>query len=626
MLASSRRLFVLCVSAATLAGVVVGPPVSATSPQVVAPGAVGPAPRIVVEDGVTQPVFPVTDAITETVWVETKIDTDDDGELDRVGVSIERPGATADGRLKVASIVTASPYFECCQSVENHRVDFRRLPQEKEIGEPGSLGEAISGDLNDQVALAEATRAALRDRFLARGYAIVLAQTIGTSDSTGCPTSGDRNETLSVKAVLDWLGGRGTAYDAEGDLVEATWSTGKMGMIGVSYNGTLPQMVATTGVKGLKTIVPISAISSWYDYYRANGLVVAPGTYQGEDADVLARFVISDEQKAICEESLRKMRKDQDRITGDYSRFWRQRDYVRKADQIKASVFAVHGLNDWNVKTQHVQQIWEVLAANDVERKIWWHQGGHGGPSGDTTYTLPDGSTSNFDDTVDRWMDHYLYKIDNGIEDEPKAIIQREDGAYRTYGNWPDQRVADRTYKLSTIDTGSGALSTAAPDVDSALQHFIDSGKTMTAESLVIDPGSPNPNRLAYQTDLLEDETRISGTVTVDLSISVDTRKDANVTALLVDYGPGGTASIVTRGWIDPQNRDSISDSEALVQGELYSLRFGMQPDDYVFAAGHRIGLVVISTDYHYTLRPDPGTRLSLDPRASTITLPVVGG
>ena len=632
MLGSSRRMLVLGTLATVLAGVLVGPAAGAAPSAPTAPDRPATAPSgIVVEDGMTQPVFPVSDAIVETVWVETKIDTDDDGELDRVGVEIERPAATADGQLKVASIVTASPYFECCQAVENHPVDFRRLPQEDLFPGPLSLAEASSAMISDRVALAEATRAAVRDRFLGRGYATVSAQTIGTTDSTGCPTSGDRNETLSVKAVLDWLGGRGTAYDADGDLVEATWSTGKMGMIGVSYNGTLPQMVATTGVKGLKTIVPISAISSWYDYYRANGLVVAPGGYQGEDADVLARFVISDEQKAICEESILQLEEDQDRISGDYSKFWKQRDYVRKADRVKASVFAVHGLNDWNVKTQHVEQFWDVLAANDIERKIWWHQGGHGGPAGDTTYELPGGGTSNFDDTVNRWMDHYLYKVDNDIEDEPIAIIEREDSAYRTYASWPDSRVDDRTYKLSTIDaaetdTGSGVLATTAPATESALQRFVDDGRTQTAEVLVSQPGSPNEHRLLYRTAVLDEATRFSGTVTVDLSMSVDTRKDANVTALLVDYGPGGTASIVTRGWIDPQNRNSISESEPVERGKLYRLRFGMQPDDYVFAEGHRIGLVVISTDFHYTLRPDPGTKLSLDPRASSLTLPVVGG
>ena len=82
-------------------------------------------------------------------------------------------------------------------------------------------------------------------------------------------------------------------FDAAGNEVRADWSTGKVGMIGVSYNGTLPNAVAATGVQGLETIVPIAAISSWYDYYRANGGVVAPGGFQGEDADVLARLVLT---------------------------------------------------------------------------------------------------------------------------------------------------------------------------------------------------------------------------------------------------------------------------------------------------------------------------------------------
>ena len=47
-------------------------------------------------------------------------------------------------------------------------------------------------------------------------------------------------------------------------------------MMGTSYNGTIPIAAATTGVEGLEAIVPIAAISDWYDYYRANGLVRAP--------------------------------------------------------------------------------------------------------------------------------------------------------------------------------------------------------------------------------------------------------------------------------------------------------------------------------------------------------------
>ena len=45
-------------------------------------------------------------------------------------------------------------------------------------------------------------------------------------------------------------------------------------------------------------------------------------------------------------------------------------------------------------------------------------------------------------------------------------------------------------------------------------------------------------------------------------------------------------------------------------------MRWDLQPDDHVFKAGHRIGLVVVSTDHDYTIRPKPGTQLTLAPNA----------
>ena len=591
----------MVVMAMAAAGLVATQSVAAPAPDTALPGG------IVVKDGVTQPVYAAAAVINERIWVQTTIDTDADGALDRVAIDIERPA----GHARVATILTASPYWQCCQDVANHPVDVNRLPQESLTLGQGQTQD-VSSLLAAQATTANRMAAEISARYVPRGYAAVQAQTIGTADSDGCPTSGDHNETLSVKAVIDWLAGRGKGFDESGRPAKATWSTGKVGMIGVSYNGTLPQQVATTGVKGLKTIVPISAISSWYDYYRANGLVVAPGTYQGEDTDILARFVISDRQKKICEPMIRALERDQDRVTGDWSPFWQDRDYVRTANRIKASVFVVHGLNDWNVKTQHVEQFWDVLARNNVPRKIWWHQGGHGGPSDAGEYTLPNGRVSNFDDTVNRWMDHWLYGVNNGIEQEPRAIIERENLTYRTYSNWPDNRVRKQTYSLTSLGGGR------------RVQSFVDRGAIRTAEQLVA-PGVANPNRLAYRTKQLTKATRISGTVRLDLRLSVDNRRDANVTGLLVDYAPNGTASIVSRGWIDPQNRVSIKRSLPLVQGKRYRLSFGMQPKDYVFAAGHRIGLVVISTDFDYTLRPSVGTKLSLSPRASSVTLPIVG-
>lgn len=53
--------------------------------------------------------------------------------------------------------------------------------------------------------------------------------------------------------------------------IYADWSSGNVAMTGVSYGGTLPFEVAATGVKGLKTIIPVAGIASWYDYTNSQG-------------------------------------------------------------------------------------------------------------------------------------------------------------------------------------------------------------------------------------------------------------------------------------------------------------------------------------------------------------------
>ncbi len=55
-------------------------------------------------------------------------------------------------------------------------------------------------------------------------------------------------------------------------------------------------------------------------------------------------------------------------------------------------------------------------------------------------------------------------------------------------------------------------------------------------------------------------------------------------------------------------------------------MTFDLEPDDQVIPAGKQIGLMIFSTDREFTLWPDPGTRLTIDLNATSITLPVVGG
>ncbi|MFF5313331.1 CocE/NonD family hydrolase C-terminal non-catalytic domain-containing protein [Streptomyces massasporeus] len=57
--------------------------------------------------------------------------------------------------------------------------------------------------------------------------------------------------------------------------------------------------------------------------------------------------------------------------------------------------------------------------------------------------------------------------------------------------------------------------------------------------------------------------------------------------------------------------------------GCAYRLRWAMQPQDYVVEKGHRLGVVLISTDHDYTLRHPPGTRMTVRTGLSSVTLPV---
>jgi X-Pro dipeptidyl-peptidase len=83
---------------------------------------------------------------------------------------------------------------------------------------------------------------------------------------------------------------------------------------------------------------------------------------------------------------------------------------------------------------------------------------------------------------------------------------------------------------------------------------------------------------------------------------------------------------IITRGWADPQNAKSLRTSEPLRPGQPVTVSFDLEPDDQIIPAGKRLGFMIFSSDKDFTLWPQPGTVLTVNLDATTLTLPVVGG
>src|SRR5690606_21735827 len=261
--------------------------------------------------------------------------------------------------------------------------------------------------------------------FVPRGYAVVLLDMIGTNNSTGCPVSGGLGDNISAVTAIDWLNGRRQGFDASGNEVVADWHNGKTGMIGKSYDGTLANAAAATGVEGLTTIVPISAISSWYDYSRSNGLVTRGNNYSGS----LSNTVTNPNRRAHCAPVRAQLGQGVDDVTGDYNDFWAERDYVPHVDKVRASVFVVHGINDDNVRPDHFSKWWYALAAHNVPRKLWLTGTGHIDPF--------DFRRAEWVDTLHRWFDYWLHGIDNGIMNEPMVDIERLPDVWETHADWP---------------------------------------------------------------------------------------------------------------------------------------------------------------------------------------------
>jgi predicted acyl esterase len=639
--------------------------------------------------------------IRHRLWVETEFDSDGDGKLDRVHVDVTRPAQTDTEGLKVPVIYETSPYYAgTASSAAQYFWDVNH-----ELGEPPPPRQSpppIGFNPNrTSISTSEVST------WVPRGFAVVHSESPGTGLSQGCPTVGGLNESLAPKAVIDWLNGRAKGYTTlDGDEeVTAYWSTGKVGMTGTSYNGTLPLAAATTGVDGLEAIIPIAPNTSYYHYYRSNGLVRNPGGWVGEDIDYLFDYINSGDpaRRQYCIDTIREglMKVHLDRAHGDSNDFWASRNYRTQLANVKAATLMAHAFNDWNVMPEHSVEVAEALKGK-VPLMQYYHQGGHGGAPPLVLRNL--------------WFTRYLYGIPNGVENLPKAWVTRETGAcpLRTatvvgaQSNTATLTVADasslqvamtvmvpQTNASGTTTTTTRAI-VAIPDsttivLDSAVAtaagQTIADGAVLSiacssanptpyadypnpasepveflpqpignttggltpltlpavgAETLTDDascqPGNfvnAGPQRLLYATPTLSAPLHLSGTPKITLRMAAS-KAAANLSVYLValPFTPNltctsttiNTSHVITRGWADPQNRGGVSGGGPLTPGEFVDVTFNLQPTDKVVLEGQRLGLMVFSSDRLFTVRPQPGTQVTVDLAKTSLELPVVGG
>jgi X-Pro dipeptidyl-peptidase len=599
------------------------------------------APQITIgPDGKSEAVFDYEQAIRERVYIpQPGIDQDLDGALDWIAIEVMRP--SGDPGAKFPAIVDPSPYYTTsCRGRENE-----------------CIADVDVDGRNDKWPLF------VDNYFVPRGYAYVLAEMNGTGNSTGCPMHGGAGDIAGMKSVIQWLHGDIAGFTAPGGAgtpVLASWSSGSAAMIGKSYDGTLANGVAATGVEGLETIVPIAAISNWYRYSRQGGI-----RFNTNYPATLSGFVTNDDRQALCAPTRTAMNGLDGDDTGDMNAFWDERNHLPSVGNVKASVFAVHGFQDDNVKLDHLGPWWDGLAAGDVPRKLWLLRGGHVDPF--------DSRRLVWVDTLHRWFDHWLLGVENGIMDEPRVTVEESADVWKDHADWPlPGSVPVPVYLRGTSADTAGSLALSSGGAVDTLGFANHPGGS--ENGLITAPEGAQATRRVFLSAPLAADLRISGTPVVDIRAALSATQ-SSLGAVLVDYGPGkqttrdndgvvtdplpsndcwGASTTrqhngtvvdhsacyrtvskkeidvtqwrITRGILDSHNRNSLATFEPVTIGEQTRFSWPLVPDEHVIPKDHRLGLILVGNYPGLgTAGPSPST-ITLDAKASKILLPVVGG
>lgn len=603
-------------------------------------------------NGKSLATFNTNNVIREVVYVETRVDSDKDGLPDLIKVNIIRPAYNG----KIPAVMTASPYHQGTNDKASDKALYK-MEAELEVKEPHEITlENPTLDLVEPVGDAELVSEAeeklthinssytLNDYFLPRGFANIYVSGLGTRDSQGQMTNGDYRQVEAYKNVIDWLNGRCRAFTdhSRKRQVKADWSNGKVATTGLSYLGTMSNGLATTGVDGLEVIIAEAGISSWYNYYRENGLVTSPGGYPGEDFDSLDELTYSRNLLAgdfirgneAHKASIEELKKNLDRKTGDYNQFWHDRNYLLNAKKVKAEVVFTHGSQDWNVKPLHVYQMFNALPSN-IKKHLFYHNGAH--------VYMNNWQSIDFRESMNALLTQKL--LDQETDYQLPRVVWQDNTAPQTWLSLEDfgNQVEHKTFSLGTEEA---VIENHYQDSD--FERF---GKTYQTFNNELYQGKVN--QITIDLPVTED-LHINGRVKLNLRLKSSTNKGL-LSAQLLELGqkkylqpyPGvvsvrtidngryhmlenlcelpfspNAQRVITKGYLNLQNRHDLLKIEEVKPDEWIEFQFELQPTIYKLKEGDTLRLVLYTTDFEITVRDNTDYQLTVDLEKSSLEIP----
>lgn len=431
--------------------------------------------------------------------------------------------------------------------------------------------------------------------WVGHGYIVVKV------DSRGAGKSPGRLDPNSPAEFQDF-------YDAVGWAGVQPWSSGKVGLLGISYYAAGQWMIASMRPPHLAAILPWQGASDFYrDRVRQGGMFSSGfirrwwprSVLRNQHGNTECPFKdIDTGERTTAPASLTPRQLAANRVDypGDILAHPLDDDWYRarspKFEDITLPALVVANYGGLGLHLRGTIEGYQRIGSRDKWLKV---QSG----SYFLTFLSPDSVA-----LQRRFFDRYLKGIDNGWENEPRVEVGLRTVDDRIARNmtgtqWP---LAETRWQSIYLDAASCALVNGAPLAEASLSYEV------SAEGAV------------FRTSPLEHDVELAGPAVASLWVSSATT-DMDLFATLRAYGPDGKEAVfvtaieprapLSQGWLRVSQRKldpalstpwrpfhAHDEAQALVPGEVYEVQLEIWPLSIVLPRGSVIELVLAGRDF----------------------------
>ncbi len=457
--------------------------------------------------------------------------------------------------------------------------------------------------------------------YAGHGYASIRVDIRGTGDSEGVYTDEYSESELSDgEAVLDWIAAQ-------------PWSTGDVGMFGISWGGFNSLQLAARRPAPLKAIVTVCSTDDRYD----NDVHYVGGSVLGVDmtawAGAVFAFMTRPPDPIVVGDAWREMW--QERLDGQSlpvatwlshqtrDAYWKHGSVCEDYADIEVPVLAVGG--------------WADPYHDTVLRLVENLPGQVKGLLGPWAHQYPDradspGPAIGFLQESLRWWDRWLKGEQNGVEDEADLRVFVE--GYRpprvryddVPGHWmgttwpaPDVGTVEHRFTRAAVPVHDGWITVRTPQ-----HNGVDSGRFFpfgNDTDLPPDQRGDDGRSVALDSDPLDEDLTLLGVVRTKLHIDSNQPR-GQVIVRMCDVAPDGSSRLLARGVMNLSAREGPDRDVPWVPGRAETIDVPLTSVGVTVPAGHVLRFTVSTTYWPWVWPHAEPLSLRVDLRRSHAELP----